>query len=80
MKCQKVQTLIRRCVGDAAAVLCLHFFACPKVPLRVTLANNIFILHFVSIWMQTAIEKLAPNEIDMSSAKHCVYLNFHIIL
>ena len=35
---KKVQTLIRRCVGDAAADLGLQFCICPKVPFRMTLA------------------------------------------
>ena len=40
--CQKVQTLTRRCVGDAAADLGLQICICPKVPFRVTLAIYCF--------------------------------------
>ena len=32
MKCQKVQALIRRCVGDAAAGLGLHFLHMSQGP------------------------------------------------
>ena len=32
MKCQKVQTLIRRCVGDAAADVGLHFLHLSQGP------------------------------------------------
>ena len=42
MKCQKVQTLIRRCVGDAAAGLGLHFLHTSQCPFSLD-AGHIFI-------------------------------------
>ena len=55
MKCQKVQTLIRRCVGDAAAGLGLHFLHMSQGPFSRDAGHFIVFRGYDSLYISVPI-------------------------